>query len=145
MVFFKKGAPVTYFCPALDPSLSGSGRNSSTHVRGHEFLIPSKFRKHPSSGSAVKAEYVFTYIYLHWCTAFFHLNSTLTILKHLNLFTLLFFPLQTWKVFKINVDLTLYRIQFYGNSIKIRQLPKWLSPMRRYKRIKIVTSKWNQK
>ena len=35
------------------------------HVLGHENFIPSKFRKHPLSGSVVQADYVFQYIYMH--------------------------------------------------------------------------------
>ena len=55
--FFKKRppTPLTYFCPALDPPLGRYGRNTLMHVRGHEHSIPTKFRKHPSSGSVVKA------------------------------------------------------------------------------------------
>ena len=32
---------------------------------GHEHFMPTKFRKHPLSGSVVKADYVFPYIYMH--------------------------------------------------------------------------------
>ena len=64
--FVEEGdTPVTYFCPALDPSLDRSGRKTKTLVRDHEYFIPTKFRKHPSSGSVVKADYVFPYIYMH--------------------------------------------------------------------------------
>ena len=44
---------MTYFCPALDPPLGGYGRNTLTHVRA--MSIPTKFHKHPSNGSVVKA------------------------------------------------------------------------------------------
>ena len=40
-------------------------RNTKMHVRGHKHPIPTKFRKHPSSESLVKADYVFQYIYMH--------------------------------------------------------------------------------
>ena len=64
--FLKEGgSPLTYFCPALDPPLGGSGRKTTTLVRDHEYLIPTKFRKHPPSGSVAKADYVFQYIYMH--------------------------------------------------------------------------------
>ena len=64
--FLKKGTPRDLFCPPpLDPSLGGSGRNALLPVRGHEHFIPTKFRKHQSSGSVVKADYVFPYIYMH--------------------------------------------------------------------------------
>ena len=56
---------MTYFCPALDPPLDGSGRKTTTLVRDHEHFIPTKFRKHPLSGSVVKADYVLPYIYMH--------------------------------------------------------------------------------
>ena len=35
------------------------------NVRGHEYFIPTKFGKYPSSNSVVKADYVFQYIYMH--------------------------------------------------------------------------------
>ena len=49
--FLKKGTPVTYFGPALDPPLGGSGRKTTTLVRDHEYFIPTKFHQNPSSGS----------------------------------------------------------------------------------------------
>ena len=42
---------MTYFCPALDPPLGGSGRKTTTLVRDHEYFIPTKFHQNPSSGS----------------------------------------------------------------------------------------------
>ena len=42
---------MTYFGPALDPPLGGSGRKTTTLVRDHEYLIPAKFHQNPSSGS----------------------------------------------------------------------------------------------
>ena len=57
--------PVTYFCLALDLPLDRYGQNILMHVPGHEHFIPIKFRKHPFSGSVVKADYVFPYIYMH--------------------------------------------------------------------------------
>ena len=32
--FLKKGTPVTYFCPALDPPLGGSGRKNNNTCKG---------------------------------------------------------------------------------------------------------------
>ena len=64
-VSWRRGPPVTYFGPALDPPLGGSGQNTLLHVRGPEHFIPTKFRKHQWSGSVVKADYVFPYIYMH--------------------------------------------------------------------------------
>ena len=52
---------MTYFGPALDPPLA----DTLMHVRGHEHFIPTTFYKHPLSGSVVKADYVFPYIYMH--------------------------------------------------------------------------------
>ena len=64
--FVEEGDPqVTHFCPALDLPLDGSGRKTTTLVRDHEHFIPTKFCTHPLSGSAVKADYVFPYIYMH--------------------------------------------------------------------------------
>ena len=56
---------MTYFGPALDPPLEGSGRKITTLVKDNEYFIPTKFCKHPLSGSVVKADYVFPYIYMH--------------------------------------------------------------------------------
>ena len=52
--------------------------------------MPTKFRKHPLSGSVVKADYVFPYIYMDECTPpLFHVNkyieNSLKFIKHLNL------------------------------------------------------------
>ena len=68
--FFEEGtpSPLTYFCLTLDPPLGKYGRNILMHVQSHENFIPIKFRKHPSSGSVVKADYVFRYIHMHYCT-----------------------------------------------------------------------------
>ena len=64
-VFLRRGPPVTYFAFSLDPPLGKYGQNIFMHVPGHEHFIPTKFRKHPLSGSVVKAGYVFPYIYMH--------------------------------------------------------------------------------
>ena len=61
----KKGTPRDLFWPALDPPLGGFGPNTLMHVWGHEYFIPTKFCKHPSSSSVVKADYVFPFIYMH--------------------------------------------------------------------------------
>ena len=63
--FFKKGTPTTYFCPALDPPLGRYGQNTLMRMNGHEYFIPTKFRKHPLSSTVEKADYVFPYIYMH--------------------------------------------------------------------------------
>ena len=47
---------MTYFCPALDPPLGGSGRKTTTLVRDHEYFIPTKFHQNPSSGSGEEVE-----------------------------------------------------------------------------------------
>ena len=49
----------------LDPPLGRYNQNIFVHVPGHEHFIPTKFRKHPLSGSVVKAGNVFPYIYMH--------------------------------------------------------------------------------
>ena len=51
---------MTYFCPALDPPLGGSGRKT-TLVRGHEYFMHTKFHKNPSSGSGEEVENVKVY------------------------------------------------------------------------------------
>ena len=56
---------MTYFGPALDPPLDGSGRKKKKLVRDYEHFIPTKFHKYPSSGSGGKADYVFPYMYMH--------------------------------------------------------------------------------
>ena len=47
---------MTYFCPALDEPLGGSGRKTSTLVRDHEYFIPTKFHQNPSSGFGEEVE-----------------------------------------------------------------------------------------
>ena len=49
---------MTYFGPALDPPLGGSGRKTTTLVREHEYFIPTKFHQNPSSGSGEEVENV---------------------------------------------------------------------------------------
>ena len=49
---------MTYFGPALDPPLGGSGRKTTTLVRDHEYFIPTKFHQNPSSGFGEKVENV---------------------------------------------------------------------------------------
>ena len=53
-----KGTPVTYFCPALDPPLDGSGRKTTTLVRDIEYFIHTKFHQIPSNGSGEEVENV---------------------------------------------------------------------------------------
>ena len=66
--FFEEGTPtpLTYFSLTLDPPLGGYGQTILMHVQGHEHFIPINFRKHPSRGSVVKADYVFLYIHMHF-------------------------------------------------------------------------------
>ena len=52
-IFMQVRGPVTYFGPALDPPLDGSGQKTTTLVRDHEHFMPTKFRKYPLSGSVV--------------------------------------------------------------------------------------------
>ena len=59
--FLNKGTPVTYFGPALDPPLGGSGRKTTTLVRDHEYFIPTKFHQNLSSGSEEEVENVKVY------------------------------------------------------------------------------------
>ena len=57
----KKGNPVTYFCPDLDPPLGGVGRKTTTLVRDHEYFIPTKFHQNPLSCSGEEVENVKNY------------------------------------------------------------------------------------
>ena len=65
--FFEEGEPppVTNFASPWIRPLGKYGQNIFMHVLSHEHFIPTKFRKHPLSGSVVKAGYVFPYIYMH--------------------------------------------------------------------------------
>ena len=56
---------MTYFGPALDPSLGEFVPKVITNVRGHEYFIPTKFVKYSSNDSMVKPDYVFPYINMH--------------------------------------------------------------------------------
>ena len=49
---------MTYFCPALDPPLNGSGRKTTTLVRDLKYFIHTKFHQNPSSGSGEEVENV---------------------------------------------------------------------------------------
>ena len=49
---------MTYFCPALDQPLDGSGRKTTTLVRDLEYFIHTKFHQNPSSGSGEEVENV---------------------------------------------------------------------------------------
>ena len=54
----KKGTPVTYFGPALDPPLGRSGRKTTTLVRDLEYFIHTKFHQNLSSSSGEEVENV---------------------------------------------------------------------------------------
>ena len=56
--FLKKGTPLTYFGPALDPPLGGSGRKTTTLVRDLEYFVHTKFHQNPSSCSGEEVENV---------------------------------------------------------------------------------------
>ena len=47
------------------PGSAPSQYDRNMHMQVHEHFIPTKFRKHPSSGSVVKADYVFPYNNMH--------------------------------------------------------------------------------
>ena len=49
---------MTYFGPALDPPVGGSGLKTTTLVRDHEYFIPTKFHQNPSCGSREEVENV---------------------------------------------------------------------------------------
>ena len=50
---------MTFFGPDLNSALGGFDRNAYTYVRGHKFVISTKYYKYPPSRSVVKADYVF--------------------------------------------------------------------------------------
>ena len=52
---------MTYFGPALDPPLGGSGRKTTTLVRDHEYFMHTMFHQNPSSGSGEEVENVKVY------------------------------------------------------------------------------------
>ena len=49
---------MTYFGPALDPSLGGSERKTTTLVRDLKYFMHTKFHQNPSSGSEKEVENV---------------------------------------------------------------------------------------
>ena len=48
----------------LEPTQGGSDKSLNTCV-GHKNFFPTKFHKHPSSGSVVKADYVCSHVLVH--------------------------------------------------------------------------------
>ena len=52
---------MTYFGPALDPPLGGSGRKTTTLVGDHEYFISTKFHQNLPSGSGEEVENVKVY------------------------------------------------------------------------------------
>ena len=52
---------MTYFGPALDPPLRGSGQKTTTLVRDHEYFITTKVHQNLSSGSGEEVENVKVY------------------------------------------------------------------------------------
>ena len=61
----KKGNPPDLFWPRPGSTPGWFCPRVNTNVRGHEYFIPTKFGKYPSSNSVVKANYVFQYIDMH--------------------------------------------------------------------------------
>ena len=68
-VLWRRNPSLTYFWqiapPPLDPPQGEVCRKAYKQVCDYEYFISIKFRKHPSSGSVRKADYVFQYIYMH--------------------------------------------------------------------------------
>ena len=56
--FLKKGTPVTYFGPALDPPLGRSGQKTTTSIRHLEYFMHIKFHQNPFSSSGEEVENV---------------------------------------------------------------------------------------
>ena len=55
---------LTPSCPALDPTRADLIKSLNT-CAGQENFIPTKFHKHPSSGSVEKADYVCSHVSVH--------------------------------------------------------------------------------
>ena len=55
---WRRGPPVTYFGPVLDPPLGGSARKTTTLVRDLEYFIHTKFHQNPSRSSGEEVENV---------------------------------------------------------------------------------------
>ena len=56
---------MTYVAPPWMRPWTYQAKKKTTFARKHEHVIPTKFRKHPLSGSVEKADNVFPYIYMH--------------------------------------------------------------------------------
>ena len=52
----RRGPPVTYFGPALDPPWGRSGRKTTTLIRDDKYCIPFKFHQNLSRGSGEEVE-----------------------------------------------------------------------------------------
>ena len=60
--FLKEGDPRDLFLPRPGSAPEQIRPKTTTLARDHEYFITTKFRKHPSSGSVEKADYVSKYI-----------------------------------------------------------------------------------
>ena len=60
-----KAPSLTNYGPALDPPLADLAQKSIQMCGCHEYFIPTKFGKYPSSDSVVKADSVFQYLYMN--------------------------------------------------------------------------------
>ena len=125
----EKGPIIDLFLPHPGSTPGQGLRKSLTTSGGHEYFIPTKFRKHPSSSYEAKADCVPIHIYalIHaivYLPPFLHLNkyikNSLKIFKHL-IFYISLLPLKTWKLHKINANKAIYHITIYRHCIKIRK------------------------
>ena len=73
-------------------------------AHGHEYFIPTKFCKHPSSGSVVKTDYVSPKIYMHTLTPFLHVNECIK--KSFKFASIQIFHISTLPF--INMEITYY-------------------------------------
>ena len=62
---FGEGPLIDLSWPCTGSTLGGFGPKVNTNVRGHEYFILTKFGKYASSDSEVKADSLFSYIYMH--------------------------------------------------------------------------------
>ena len=119
---------LTPSCPALDPPPADLIKSLNT-CPGNEYFIPTKFHKHASSGSVVKADYACSHIYRYISAPLplLHLNIyikiSLKFFKHFNLYISIL-PIINMERHIINEDKALYCIEIalkYTKMIKIKR------------------------
>ena len=75
----EEGDPLDLFLPHPGSAPGRIWLKRLEHVRGHEFVIPTKFRKHPACGFAEKAECVPIHLHALVQPPFLNLNKYIKI------------------------------------------------------------------